>query len=114
MSGHYDLARIQALQGVLGSEADAIIRSLLTTMTAAIDQIEAAMATAQLEQVVQPAHACRNDALMLGARELQAALSELEAAAREGDKSRAHAALERVTALWPATRDGLAGIARSA
>jgi HPt (histidine-containing phosphotransfer) domain-containing protein len=114
VSGYFDLGRINELQELMGTDANALVASALARMTASVEELETKLAAGRLDQAVQPAHACRNDALMLGARPLLDALTALEAAAREADEPRAHDALERVEAVWPATRDGLAGIARTA
>lgn len=108
MSDYFDLARIAELQKVMGSEAGTIVASMLTSLTAAIDEVDAAVPAGELDRATQAAHAARNDALMLSAGPLQRALSDLEAAARTGDDTGARAALERVREVWPATRDGLA------
>jgi HPt (histidine-containing phosphotransfer) domain-containing protein len=114
MNAYYDLHRIQTLQGVMGSDAETIVRSLLANITAAIERLEHAMAAGQLDQAAQAAHAARNDALMLGAAQLKRALDEIELATRDRDEARARAALARVLEVWPPTRDELALVARSA
>jgi hypothetical protein len=47
---------------------------------------------------------------MLSAAQLQAALTELEAAARDADEPRTRDALEHVRAVWPPTREELARV----
>ena len=89
-----------------------MVASMLASLTDAIERLEATVDRGELDPAVQAAHAARNDALMLGAGQLQAALSDLEAAARDADEPRAGGALERVRAVWPPTRDELAGVAR--
>lgn len=111
MSAYFDPARIAELQDVLGADTQAILSSMLTSMTVAIEQLEAAVAAGELEPAIQAAHRARNDALMLSATRLQTALTELEAAARDADLPRMQDALERVRAVWPPTRDELAGVA---
>jgi HPt (histidine-containing phosphotransfer) domain-containing protein len=112
VSTYFDPARIAELQDVLGADTQAILSSMLTSMTGAIEQLEAAVAAGELEQAIQAAHRARNDALMLSAARLQAALTELEAAARDADELRTRDALERVRVVWPPTREELAGAAR--
>jgi hypothetical protein len=112
MTAYFDLERIAELQDVMGTEAGAIVASMLRNMTAAIDEVEAAFAAGELDRVTQAAHLCRNDALMVGATELQRALSALEIATRGHDEPGARDALERVNAIWPATRDQLAEVSR--
>jgi HPt (histidine-containing phosphotransfer) domain-containing protein len=113
VSAYFDPARIAELQDALGADTQAILSSMLTSMTVAIEQLEAAVAAGELEQAIQAAHRARNDALMLSAARLQAALTELEAAARDADEPRTRDALERVRAVWPPTREELAGVAQA-
>ena len=111
MSAYFDLKRIEELQSVLGADTEKILASMLASMTKAIEQAESAVAAGELEQATGPAHRARNDALMLGAEQLQAALTELEAATRDHDEARAAGALERLGEVWPPTRHELAAIA---
>ena len=112
MSAYFDPARIAELQDVLGADTKAILSSMLSSMTVAIEQLEAGVAAGHLDEAIQAAHRARNDALMLSAARLQAALSELELAARDADEPRTRDALERVREVWPPTREELAGVAR--
>jgi HPt (histidine-containing phosphotransfer) domain-containing protein len=114
MSSYSDLERIRELQDLLGSEAPEIVASMLASMTTAIDQLEAAVAAGELDEATQAVHRCRNDALMLGARQLQEALTELEAATRDWHEARVRIALERVREVWPPTRVELANLASAA
>jgi HPt (histidine-containing phosphotransfer) domain-containing protein len=107
VNDYTDLERIGELEDVMGADASAIVSSMLESMTVAIDEVEQAMAAGQLDRATRAAHRCRNDALMLGARQLLAALTDLEAAARETNEAEAGAALERVRRVWPPTRDEL-------
>jgi HPt (histidine-containing phosphotransfer) domain-containing protein len=110
VSAYFDPARIAQLEQVLGSQASAMVASMLASLTRAIERLEATVDAGELEPAVQAAHAARNDALMLGAEALQAALSDLELAARDADGPRARGALERVRAVWAPTREKLAAI----
>jgi HPt (histidine-containing phosphotransfer) domain-containing protein len=107
MSDYHDLEQIRRLEEVLGSDTASIVTPMLAGMTEAIDQIEAGVAAGDLDRATRAAHAARNDALMLGARPLLDALTELEAAGRELDQARANEALLRVRDVWPPTRDEL-------
>jgi HPt (histidine-containing phosphotransfer) domain-containing protein len=113
VSQYYDLSRIAQLEDVMGAEAGAIVASMLTSMTGAMEEIEAALAAGEFDRATRAAHSARNDALTVGARQLLDALTELEAATRDEDAARAAAALERVHEVWPPTRDALATIAES-
>jgi hypothetical protein len=112
MSEYFDLAKINELHELMGSEVGAIVASMLVNMTSAIDEAQAAVAAGELDRATRAAHAARNDALMLSAGPLQTALSELEAATRGLDEPRARAAVERICQVWPATRAGLAAAAK--
>jgi HPt (histidine-containing phosphotransfer) domain-containing protein len=111
VSSYFDLEQILRLQGVMGSDAAAIVTSTLENMTEAIEEIEAASAAGDLDRVIRAAHRCRNDALVLGARPLLKALTDLEAAGRDYEGARVAEALGRVRQVWPATRDELAAVA---
>jgi HPt (histidine-containing phosphotransfer) domain-containing protein len=110
VSSYYDLEQILRLQGVMGSSAEAIVKTTLTGMTEAIEEIESAAAAGDLDRVTRAAHRCRNDALVLGARPLLKALTELEAAGREYDEARVTEALTHLSEVWPPTRDELAEV----
>jgi HPt (histidine-containing phosphotransfer) domain-containing protein len=102
-----DLERVAKLEGILGSDLSEIVGSLVKSMTARIEQAERALADDRWQDVVQAAHACRNDALMVGAQPLLAALNELEDAGRGDRLQDAQAAMERLRDIWPETRDEL-------
>jgi len=108
MNDYIDLGRISELEDAMGVNAAAIVASMLENMTAAIDELERAMAAGDLDRATPAAHRCRNDALMLGARQLLEALTDLEAATRSSDESGAGAALARVRQAWAPTRNELA------
>jgi hypothetical protein len=112
MPAYVDLRRIAELQDVMGIDTRSIVAPMLRNMTAAIEQLQTAIAAGDLEQATQAAHTCRNDALMLGAGPLRAALTELEAATRDFDADRAQRVFERVSEVWPPTREQLAEAAR--
>jgi HPt (histidine-containing phosphotransfer) domain-containing protein len=107
MSTYCDLEQIRRLQDVMGSDVASIVASMLAAMTEAIEEVEAGMAAGELDRATRAAHRCRNDAMMLGARPLLEALTELEAAGREYDEGGATEALGHVREAWPPTRDEL-------
>jgi HPt (histidine-containing phosphotransfer) domain-containing protein len=113
MSTYFDLKRIEELQAVLGADTENILASMLTSMTTAIELAERALAAGELEDATGPTHRARNDALMLGAEQLLSVLTELEAATRADDGTRADAALARLRDVWPPTRHELAAMAGS-
>ncbi len=111
MSDYIDLGRVSELEDVMGADAVTIVSSMLDNMTAAIEEVEHAMAAGDLDRATGAAHRCRNDALMLGAQPLLTALTDLEAATRNRDEAGAGTALEHVRQVWPPTRDELAASA---
>jgi HPt (histidine-containing phosphotransfer) domain-containing protein len=102
-----DLERVAKLEKILGSDLAEIVASLVGGMSARVEQAEQALADDRLQDVIQAAHGCRNDALMVGAQPMLAALSELEDASRGNRVEDAHAAMSRLRDVWPETRDEL-------
>ena len=102
-----DLERVAKLEGILGSDLPEIVGSLVKSMDTRIEQAEQALADDRLKDAVQAAHGCRNDALMVGAQPMLAALSELEDASRASRLEDAHEAMRRLREVWPETRDEL-------
>jgi HPt (histidine-containing phosphotransfer) domain-containing protein len=95
-----DLKRIADLERLMGADVAALLRSLRASMVDAITQIEQALAADELDRATYAAHLCRNDALMVGARDLQRSLADLEAATRAADLDAARRLFARVLELW--------------
>ena len=110
VSAYLDPTRITQLQEVMGPEAASMVTTMVSSLTAAIERLEAVLAANELDPAVQVAHTARNDALMLGAGALQEALRELEAAARDADEAEARAMFKRVLEVWPPTLEQLAAL----
>jgi HPt (histidine-containing phosphotransfer) domain-containing protein len=109
-----DLERVAKLESILGSELPEIVASLVGSMSARIAQAEEALADGRIEDLTQAAHACRNDALMVGAQPMLTALNELEEASRADQLEEARAAMQRLREIWPETRDQLQRAVHSA
>ena len=109
-----DLERVAKLEDVLGSDLSEILASLVAGMAEQIQRAEEALADDRLRDVTQAAHRCRNDALMVGAQPLLAALSALEDASRGERLADAHAAMQRLREVWPETRSELQRAVHSA
>jgi HPt (histidine-containing phosphotransfer) domain-containing protein len=107
-----DDKRVTELRGLMGDGLGSIVETMLASISAAIEQVDAALAGGDPSAAVQPAHSCRNDALLVGARDLLGAMTELEVAARDARLADARAAYERVREAWPATRQELERLAR--
>jgi HPt (histidine-containing phosphotransfer) domain-containing protein len=102
-----DLERVAKLEEILGSELPEILATLVAGIDEQVERAEAALADGCLQDVTQAAHRCRNDALMVGAQPMLAALSELEDASRSDRLEDAHAAMHRLREVWPETRSEL-------
>jgi HPt (histidine-containing phosphotransfer) domain-containing protein len=109
-----DLHRIAELGSLIGSDFDAMLSSLVESMASSIKMLEEALRAGELAQATQTAHSCRNDALMVGARTIQEALSDVETLTRKLELDSARAEFERVRAAWPATRAELERAAAAA
>jgi HPt (histidine-containing phosphotransfer) domain-containing protein len=109
-----DLERVAKLEDILGSDLGEILTSLVAGMAEQIDRAQEALADGRLPDVTQAAHRCRNDALMVGAQPLLAALSELEDASRGDRLEDADAAMQRLREIWPDTRSELQRAVHSA
>ncbi|MBV9466041.1 MAG: Hpt domain-containing protein [Solirubrobacterales bacterium] len=107
-----DLRRLRELQRTLALDLPELVDRLVGDTAAAVLGIKAAIAEGDLEGVARAAHAARNDALMLGAPPLLAALERLEQAARSGQADAASAAFEQLESIWPPTRQALERAAR--
>jgi HPt (histidine-containing phosphotransfer) domain-containing protein len=114
MSVLLDLKRMAELGGLIGSDLAGLLSSLVDSMADGIDALGQALADADLPRATQAAHSCRNDALIVGAGQVQEALSEVESRCREEALAPAREAFGRVQLAWPATRVELERAARLA
>jgi HPt (histidine-containing phosphotransfer) domain-containing protein len=108
-----DLSRLAQLQDVLGESAAEIVEGLRDSMRAAIARIEASVAAGELAEAARAAHLCRNDALMVGAKQLLRALEAVEQASLAADPEAVQAALTELRSTWPATLAELDSAVRS-
>ena len=106
-----ELQRLAQLQEVMGAELPELVGGILQSLTAAIGQLEEATHSGELERAVKAAHAARNDALMIGAKPLLTALTEVETAARGGRANGAEQAMAGLREAWPRTREELQRVA---
>jgi HPt (histidine-containing phosphotransfer) domain-containing protein len=109
-----DLKRIAELGGLIGSDLEVMLDSLMQSMARSIEELEHALAAEDLERATRAAHLCRNDALIVGANQVQEALSQLESDSRDFRLEQARAAFELVREAWPSTRAELERAAREA
>ncbi|MFL5829931.1 MAG: hypothetical protein ACJ76X_08455 [Solirubrobacteraceae bacterium] len=114
MKVELQLDRLEQIQDVVGSDVPEIVAGMLRTMGDAIAQVERAMAELDLAAVAKAAHAARNDALLVGAKDLLAALTNVEDAARRSAAIEAKAAQSVLREVWPSTRAELSRVASRA
>ena len=114
MKVELQLDRLEQIQDVVGSDVPEIVAGMLRTMGDAIAQVEGAMAEMDLPAAAKAAHAARNDALLDGAKDLLAALTKLEDAARRGAAIEAKSAQSVLCEVWPSTRAELTRVASRA
>jgi HPt (histidine-containing phosphotransfer) domain-containing protein len=107
MTIELDLARLSQMGKLLGSEPAEIVEGLLADMSNSMAQIEQSLAAGDLPAAVQAAHRCRNDALMVGAKDFLRALETVEQAGRDGDLPASRDALAGTLATWDAAREEL-------
>jgi HPt (histidine-containing phosphotransfer) domain-containing protein len=113
VSSRLDHTRIAELEDLIGPDLGPTLRSLEQSISNAIDDADGALAAGELGGAAYAAHRCRNDALMVGALQLQEALAALETAVRSRELEPARVAMAHIREIWPATRDELARAARS-
>jgi HPt (histidine-containing phosphotransfer) domain-containing protein len=109
-----DRQRIAELGQMIGPDLGRVLDSLCQSISSAIQDAGEALTAGDPAAAAYAAHRCRNDALMVGALQLQEALGALETASRRRELEPAREAIERVREIWPATRDELTEAARSA
>jgi HPt (histidine-containing phosphotransfer) domain-containing protein len=112
MAAPLDPRRIAELEDLLGTDFGSVIDSLEQSIATALADATSALDAGDLAATAYAAHHCRNDALMVGAAELQQQLAALEAAARRDDLDTARATITRVRELWPRAREELARTAQ--
>jgi HPt (histidine-containing phosphotransfer) domain-containing protein len=102
-----DRGRLEALTVFSADELSEIAEGVIQGTVEMIDAIDTALGRDDLPAVVQAAHRGRNEALLVGARELEGAFSAVEAAARRGQLEALTEAIESIGAVWPETRSAI-------
>jgi HPt (histidine-containing phosphotransfer) domain-containing protein len=102
-----DAARLAQLRVFNEEELRQIIADVIDAVAAQLKRLDDAFAARDLVNAAQAAHRGRNEALLVGARELCEAFTSVEEAARAGDMSRARDAASAARELWPATRSAI-------
>ena len=99
-----DVSRLTELQELLGTDREAIVGTLVTELTSAVDRINEGLACGDLGEVAAAAHAARNSALMIDAQPVLQVLKQLETCARNEQPDEAAAARARLRRAWPRLR----------
>jgi hypothetical protein len=105
-----DHARLEALTLFSDDELREIVDGVVASVADVRREIDAGMTVGDLAAVAQAAHRGRNEALLVGARELDAAFAAIEAAARHGRSADVHAGVATVADLWPPTSSAIGRI----
>jgi HPt (histidine-containing phosphotransfer) domain-containing protein len=103
-----DISRLTELEGLLGTDREAIVGTLMTELTAEIARIHEGLGSGDLPEVAAAAHSARNSALMIDAQPALRVLKQLENCARDGEADGASAAGIRLRRVWPRLRRELA------
>jgi hypothetical protein len=106
-----DAARLSELRVFTAEERREISADAIRAIAELLDELDAAIASRQLAVAAEAAHRARNETLLVGARELCDAFTELEHSARHESKARAAQAARRARAVWPQTRAAIAELA---
>jgi HPt (histidine-containing phosphotransfer) domain-containing protein len=99
-----DVSRLSELEALLGTGVPAIVRTLVTELTAAVSLIDEGLETGDLSGVATAAHAGRNSALMIDAQPVLRELKQIETCARNEEPEGAMVARANLQRAWPRLR----------
>lgn len=102
-----DRGRLEALTVFTPVELGEIAKGVIEGTAEVLDAIETGIESGDLAAVVQAAHRGRNEALLVGARELDGVFATLEAAARRSELQVMRESIASLRTLWPATRSAI-------
>jgi hypothetical protein len=105
-----DPSRLADLQMFGADELRKIAGGVIASLEQVQLELTEATAVGDLARAAELAHRGRNEALVIGARELGEALEALEWAARRSEPARVGDALRLLRALWGPTRTAIEGI----
>jgi hypothetical protein len=111
MDASLDLRRLtdlRDLEGMTPAAWEQLVDEVGVSIRDCARRLESALAQGELANAVQATHRARNDAVMLGAGELNEALGVVERAARAGDLAGSRAHLDAVRVALAATLEALA------
>jgi HPt (histidine-containing phosphotransfer) domain-containing protein len=103
-----DAERLRDLQVFNQKELEDIGRRAIDAISQQLDELDRAVGGQDLAAAGEAAHRARNEALLLGARELAEAFQSVEDATRADLGSGAAEAAVAARALWPPTREAIA------
>jgi HPt (histidine-containing phosphotransfer) domain-containing protein len=106
-----DAGRLQDLSVFTAAELRPICLGVIGAIAEQLEALDRALAAGQLESAAEAAHSARNEALLVGARELSDAFAALESASRAGHSSGAAKAAELAREVWPETRVAIDALA---
>jgi HPt (histidine-containing phosphotransfer) domain-containing protein len=102
-----DAERLQDLQVFNEAELREIGLRAIRAISEQLLELDRELAREDLRAAGEAAHRARNEALLVGARELAAALGVVEESARAGRGSVASEAAATAQEVWPSTRDAI-------
>ena len=109
-----DAGRTRELRVFTPAELREIGVATIRALSDLLDELDIALAGPDLAAAANVAHRARNEALLVGAREMCDAFDQLERAARDIQvaHTRASEAAASARRLWPETRSAIAELAR--
>jgi hypothetical protein len=99
-----DPAQLDSLRVFTGDRCSELVAGMIEDTGKLVAELPAAVARDDFSAVVEAAHRGRNDALVVGAREFGDVFAVLQGAARKAQLGAVQEAVERLQAMWPATR----------
>ena len=105
-----DQGRLRDLSVFTAAELSEICVGAIGAIEEQIEALARELDEQQLALAAEAAHRARNEALIVGGRELSDAFATLESAARAGELARARAAAQLARDLWPRTRTAIAAL----
>lgn len=106
-----EAARLADLEVFDPAERGELVAGVIARTEALLREISEILAGGALAELTEAAHRGRNEALSVGARELDLAFARLETAANDGQPGSAQETVGRLQALWPPTREAIGRIA---
>jgi HPt (histidine-containing phosphotransfer) domain-containing protein len=103
-----DAGRLRDLQIFSSSELEEIGRRAIDAISRELDALDRALGDEEFRAAGEAAHRARNEALLVGARELAESFQSVEDAARASQAAAAGQAAATARSLWPPAREAIA------